>query len=204
MCFLGVITELRVRFEHWSKYWPTAGIAVFSVGVLVATAGILLWMGRVPICECGYVKLWHGAIDGQNSQHIFDWYAPSHVLHGFIFFGVLSAVFPRAPVPAKIGMAIVPEAAWEIIENTPMVIEHYREAAGALGYYGDSVINSISDIVAMVIGAFTASRIPKWATLALFLLLELMTLYAVRDGLILNIWNLTFPVDAIQEWQAAR
>ncbi|MFH5923920.1 DUF2585 domain-containing protein [Roseomonas xinghualingensis] len=177
------------------------GLAVLAAAV--AMAGILLAMGRVPICECGSVKLWHGAVNSaENSQHIADWYAPSHVVHGLLFYGLFRALAPRAPLGARMLMAALLEAAWEIVENTPMVINRYREATMALGYTGDSVVNSVSDLGFMLIGFAFAARVPVWVSVASGLALELLAMAVIRDNLTLNVLMLLWPVAAIRDWQA--
>jgi len=160
-------------------------------------------MGQVPICKCGYVKLWHGVVfSSENSQHISDWYTPSHVIHGFAFFGLLWLIGRRWPLGLRLVLAVAIEAGWEIFENTDLVINRYREVTIALDYYGDSVLNSVCDMLAMVAGFAIASRVPVWVTVALVVTLELLVLYFIRDNLTLNIIMLIYPLDGIKAWQA--
>jgi hypothetical protein len=169
--------------------------------VLGASIAILWAMGRPPICTCGTVTLW-GEVGPAQSQMLADWYSPSHIVHGFLFYAVLSWLFPRVSIERRFLIAMLIEAAWEIIENTPMVIDRYREATIALGYTGDSILNSASDIAMMALGFLAARRLPVWASVAIVLVLELLPLIVIRDNLTLNIWMLLAPSDAIRAWQA--
>jgi hypothetical protein len=174
-----------------------------AVIVLAVSGAILLAMGRNPVCTCGTVDLWVGMRDSpKTSQMLADWYSFSHIVHGILFYAALWLIARRWPVEWRFAIALFVEAAWEVTENTPFVINRYREATAALGYTGDSVINSLSDIAMMIVGFYAARRLPVWATVALLLVLELIPLVVIRDNLALNVWMLLAPNDALRVWQA--
>jgi hypothetical protein len=175
-----------------------------SAALIVATAAILFWMGRIPMCACGYVKFWHaGRGDSEVSQHFADWYTYSHVLHGVIFYWALWAVFRgRLSVAARLAIAVVIEGVWEVFENTPFIINRYRAQTISLGYTGDSLVNSVGDMLATVAGFFLAARLPPWVTVLLLIVTEVALLYILRDNLLLNIVMLLYPLDWIRQWQA--
>ena len=176
-------------------------LAVFAL--VAATAVILYSMGQVPICKCGTVKLWHGVVQSsENSQHLSDWYTFSHVIHGIGFYALLWLVARRTSVSSRFLAAVFLEATWEVLENTPVVIDRYRTATIALDYYGDSLVNSMSDIVAMMCGFWVARRLPIWASVALVVTLEVFVVVMIRDNLTLNIVMLLYPLDVIRQWQA--
>jgi len=175
-----------------------------AVGIVVLAAMVLFAMGRAPICECGTVKLWHGAVvSSENSQHLADWYTPSHILHGLVFYAFLWLILRRASLGTRLVIATAIEAAWEIAENTDTVIERYREATIALDYYGDSIVNSVADIAWMWVGFALARVLPVWASVLLFVLAEVAVGAIIRDGLTLNVIMLLAPQDWIREWQMA-
>ena len=177
------------------------GPLVIFLGVLAIAAAILAVRGRPPICTCGAVELW-GEVGPMQSQMLADWYSPSHLIHGFLFYGLLHWAWPSAPLERRFLLALLVEAGWEIAENSPVIIDRYREATMALGYSGDSILNSASDITMMALGFLAARRLPVGASIAIVLLLELAPLLAVRDNLTLNVVMLIAPSEAILEWQS--
>lgn len=170
--------------------------------ILAATAAVLLAMGRRPICECGTVKLWHGVTrSAENSQHLTDWYTPSHVLHGLVFYAVLRWLLPHWSFGRRLVAATLVEAAWEVAENSDAVIDRYRAVTIALDYYGDSVVNSLMDVAAMWLGFGLARVLPLWASVGLFVAAEAVTMWWVRDGLMLNVLMLLWPLESVRAWQ---
>ncbi len=181
---------------------PRVAVAL-GLGIVAAAAIILYAMGQPLICRCGSVKIWHGDIlSAENSQHLADWYSPSHLIHGLLFYALMWLVARRWTLDLRAVAALLIESAWEIIENSPMVIDRYRAATISLGYSGDSVVNSVSDILFMLIGFWLAARLPVAVSVALALMLELVAGYVIRDNLTLNIIMLLYPIDAIRAWQA--
>ena len=169
--------------------------------LILAVIAILLAMGRPPICACGEVTLW-GSAGPRQSQMLADWYSPSHIVHGFLFYAALHIAARNWSVERRFLVATVVEAAWEIIENTPAVIDRYREATIALGYSGDSILNNLSDIGMMAVGFLAARKLPVWASILIVLALEIVPLLVIRDNLTLNVLMLLAPSDSILAWQA--
>jgi hypothetical protein len=176
---------------------------LLAVAILALAAAILLAMGRNPICTCGSIELWVGSRNSaRTSQMLADWYSLSHIVHGLLFYALLWLVARRWPMEWRFLAALVIEAAWEVTENTPLVIDRYRATTAALGYSGDSVINSLSDIMMVALGFLAARKLPPWAAALLLIALEIIPLFAIRDNLTLNVWALIAPSPALQAWQA--
>jgi hypothetical protein len=178
------------------------GWLVAAALFLLLAAILILYLGRPPICTCGTVKLWHGVVQSaENSQHLSDWYTPSHIIHGFIFYGLARWLIPHWPAWVALAAAIMVEGAWEIMENTAMVIDRYRDVTMAFGYSGDSAINSVADTGWMALGWFAARAIKWWQIAAIAIVFEIFTLWAIRDNLTLNVLMLVYPVEAVRVWQ---
>ena len=182
---------------------------ILAVGVWLAIGATLLAMGRVPICSCGTVKLWWGVVQSaENSQHIADWYSFSHVIHGLLFYCFAHLLWRHwgllggKPAAWALPIAVVFEEFWELLENSPLIIDRYRAVTVSFGYEGDSVLNSLSDIGFMALGFWIASKLPWWASVLLALAFELFTLALIRDNLTLNVLMLVWPLDAVRQWQA--
>lgn len=216
----GAIGLQRLNVMAWKvmakHLMPHRAAIIATLIVFAASIAILFAMDRPPICECGDVKLWHGVVQSsENSQHITDWYSPSHFIHGLIMYGLAWLLWIRLPrgksgavgglrkvAPWALPIAVVIEAAWEISENTQTVIDRYREVTISWGYSGDSILNSASDIGWMMAGFVIAARLPWKVSILIAVFFELFVGWMIRDNLTLNVIMLFWPVEAIGEWQA--
>lgn len=179
------------------------GLGLFLL-ILLAMITAERLSGRVWICSCGDIKLWEGEVHSPgNSQHMSDWYTPSHIIHGFLFYGLGWLLFRSRSFAFRLGFAALIEAAWEVLENSPVIIDRYRAATIAYDYVGDSILNSAMDLVWMAVGFLLAWRLPVWLIVALALAAEITTAILIRDNLTLNIIMLVYPLDAIKVWQGA-
>jgi len=174
--------------------------------ITLVTFGILYLMDRNIVCECGYVKIWHSAvISSENSQHIFDWYSLTHFIHGLAFYFILVIIERiskiKIPILTKLVIAVILACGWEILENSDYIINRYRTATISLDYFGDSIINSAGDILAMGLGFWFANKRAAWQSVVVFITIEIFLLLAIRDNLLINLIMLVHPIEAIKLWQ---
>jgi hypothetical protein len=180
------------------EIWPWLAI----ITVLAVTTYQLRSQGRLWWCSCGRLLVWAGDIwSSHNSQHLFDPYSFTHVLHGFVFCWLLAWAVPQLSTVWRLCLAVSIEALWEVVENSDFIIRRYREGTAALGYQGDTVVNSLGDILTCGLGFILARHLGFRRSLTLFVAMEVVLLISIRDGLILNVVMLIYPVDAIKAWQ---
>jgi hypothetical protein len=178
--------------------------ALIGAALVVTQAAAELAMGRPPICTCGYVRLWYGDLFGPGlSQHIADWYSFTHISHGLVFYGLTKLVAPRAPLWTRLAATLALEVGWEVAENSPIIIDRYRQSALAQGYVGDSVLNSVSDTLFCVLGFWLAWRLPVRASVAMVVASELALAVLIHDNLTLNVLQLAHPTESVSRWQAS-
>lgn len=174
-----------------------------GVGLILAVAVAYLRLtGRLWWCECGSPNPLSFRIDSHNSQHLFDAYSLSHVLHGVLFFGVLWLFRKRLSLGWRAAIAACIEIGWEVLENSPIIINRYRAATVSLGYTGDSILNSLGDFVSFMAGFYFARKLGLSWSICFFIVAELLMLWLIRDNLTLNVLMLLWPIDAIKHWQA--
>lgn len=187
------------RSSGSGHYWFAVALIILLVQIVAEH-----FMGRVWICTCGYVKLFEPGVNTPgNSQHLADWYTPSHIIHGFLFYGLGWLVLRKASLAKRLTLATFIEAAWELLENSPLIIDRYRSATMAIGYEGDSILNSAMDTVFMALGFLFAARMPVWVTVVVAIFFEIFTGWLIRDNLTLNVLMLVYPLDAVRAWQGA-
>ena len=185
-------------FSRAASWWVLLAAAFVALQV-----GVLYLYGQPATCACGVIKLWESdVLSPGTSQQFFDWYTFSHIIHGFLFYAGLRYFFPKIAWQYRLAFAIGIEGLWEIVENSPAVIEHYRQQALAAGYVGDSILNSAMDTISMAAGFLFAKRFPIMVTIALALIFEIFTAIMIRDNLTLNVINLIHVVPSINAWQA--
>jgi hypothetical protein len=196
--------HLPTRQSVGDRFRQCTWIIVAAIAILVVTAVGELWMGRLPLGPDGRFGLWEGNIwSSEQSQRFADPYTFSHAIHGMLFYGFLWLVVPQMHVRHRFVCALALEGAWELLENSPLIINRYREVTIALGYVGDSVFNSLSDILFAGLGFLLTWRARIWVTVVAIIAMEIGTALAVRDNLTLNIIMLVYPIDAIKAWQTA-
>lgn len=193
------------RLLYWLElmYFITKYAIFIWIAALMAIQVVTLFLlGRNLICPCGYVSFWEGGLHlSTDSQHLTDWFTFSHIIHGFLFYGVTAICFPRLSVGQRLCLAVGAEVAWEILENTSWIINAYRAQEIANTYAGDSIINSVSDTLAMIGGFVLARYSPVWLIVGLIIMFEVSVGLSIRDNFTLNVLNFIHPIESITDWQ---
>jgi hypothetical protein len=183
-------------------HWKTAALIILAILAIMVIA--MRIEGRVWWCDCRTFRVWIGDVwTSHCSQHLFDPYSLTHFSHGLIFFSVLALLAPRMSMAWRLCIAIGIAAGWEILENSPLIINRYRTATMSLDYLGDSVVNAVGDVMCCFAGFFVARWLGWWKTLALFLALEIALVIWIRDSLLLSTFMLISPIEAIKTWQSS-
>src|SRR3989344_3313191 len=191
---------MKIIFDFIKKYKV---VIIGLLFVMVIAGGIEIWYGRSLLGPDGRFGLWDGNIWGsENSQRVADAYSFSHIIHGMLFYAFLWLVARKVPMKYRFVIALVMEALWELLENSPIIIDRYRAATIAQGYVGDSVLNSVSDIAMAGIGFVITKYSKIWVTVALIILMEVGCLFWIRDNLTLNIVMLAYPIESLKIWQS--
>ena len=194
-------TPASIKRFRAQNYWPVLAI----VASFAATALMLRLEGRLWFCACGSIQIWSGQIcSANNSQHFLDPYSFTHVLHGFLFFWLIAWLLSRLRANWQLALAVAVEAGWEVFENTNFIIDRYRSETAALGYAGDTVVNSFGDILCCLIGFIVARRLGLRRSLVVFAILELVLIVWIKDSLLLEILMLVVPVDTVRAWQMCK
>jgi hypothetical protein len=185
----------------WQEPHTGLCLALLGAAIVLQVFGLVA-MGHPLICTCGYVELWHNDPAGpQTSQHLTDWYSFTHIIHGVGLYFLLWLIAPRTSFLLRLAITVGLEAAWEVFENAPFIMERYRQSALARGYYGDSIVNSVFDTATTALGFIVARMLPVWGSILLVVTIELFLGYMIRDNFTLNIIQLIHPSDAISHWQ---
>lgn len=210
---LDRLTTSLSTAEHFALRWgmqdmewrlgPPMRQAAATIATVAVLAALLYALGRDPICPCGTVRLWHGEVPStEGSQHLTDWWTFSHVIHGFLFYAALRWIAPRLETNWVFVAATVIEAAWELVENSDWAIERYRTYTVSFDYNGDSILNTMSDVGAMWIGFLLARILPLWLSVLIVIVIEALPMLVIRDGLILNVLTMLFPMPGVVAWQS--
>ncbi|HTH50939.1 MAG TPA: DUF2585 family protein, partial [Pyrinomonadaceae bacterium] len=194
---------LLKRLQHVYEGTAFARTPLYAcAAVLFAVALIESWQGRVWWCPAGDYSPWSWAVMSQhNSQHFIDPYTFTHMLHGMTEFFIIRLLFPRVPLAWSLFLALGVEGCWEAVENTDYVINRYREVTISLNYYGDSIVNSLSDIACCGLGFLLARKLRFWRSAALFVITEIVLMLTIHDSLIINVIQLIYPTETLRHWQ---